>query len=120
MRSILLLGLLLGSSSAFADEYVAPAPTPADTGRYALFHDGDGALRVDTMTGATWFLCERKKGSAWCKTKEITGLTAGPSGRYRLVDVGWVALLDTVSGRTWKRCAPPTGEKTVAWCAVED
>ncbi|MEW5738263.1 MAG: hypothetical protein AB1938_05020 [Myxococcota bacterium] len=119
MRTSIVVALLL-AAPALAEEYVAPSPTPADVGRYVVVHDGDSALRLDTMTGTTWFLCEKKKGSAWCRGKEISGLTAGPAGRYRLVDVGWIALLDTVSGRTWKRCAPPTGEKIVAWCALEE
>lgn len=116
----LIVALALLSCVALADEYVAPSPTPADTGRYAVMHDGDSALRIDTMTGNTWFLCEKKKGPAWCRGKDISGLTSGPAGRYRLVDLGFVAMMDTVSGRTWKRCASPTGEKTVAWCPIEE
>lgn len=120
MRIPVLLACCLASTSAFADEYVAPAPRPADVGRYQVLHDGDLSLRIDTMTGATWFQCEKKKGPAWCKAKEIAGLTAGPAGRYRFVDLGRAGLLDTVSGRTWLRCAPPTGERSVAWCSLEE
>lgn len=116
------LAVLLATVSSFAlaDEIVAPAPSQAELGRYSVLKTVDTTARLDSATGASWFLCTKKNKAAWCRAKDIPSLPAGPNGRYRLVDAVPLLLVDTVTGRSWQRCELPTPEKGLAWCAVED
>jgi hypothetical protein len=108
------------SLNAFADEIVNNAPTSGELGRYAIARTTDLTARLDTATGAAWYLCTRKTKQAWCRAKDIQALPAGPVGRYRLVESTPLLLLDTVTGRSWQRCELPTPEKGLAWCALEE
>jgi hypothetical protein len=118
MRVLLVL-ILLASSASLADEFVAPQPPPSDVGRYVALTSGDITLKLDSMTGSTWFSCTKKGRPGWCRAKDVAGLSAGPAGRYRLVDASPILLLDTVSGRSWSRCDLPTPEKGLGWCPMD-
>jgi hypothetical protein len=119
MRHLLILCLL--ATSAFADEIVNAAPSSAELGRYSVVRAGDVTARLDSATGAVWFICSNKKSKqAWCRAKDIPSLPAGPVGRYKIADAAPLILIDTVTGRSWQRCDLPTPEKGLAWCALED
>ena len=114
---------VLLASAAQADEFVTPAPTPTEVGRFTVARALNFTAKLDTMTGATWYLCAstRTRGrSAWCRFREISGLASGPAGRYRITEGTPLVLVDTVSGRSWARCDVPTPEKGEAWCQVEE
>lgn len=114
MRSLLLALLLVIPLAARADD-------AAEVGRYAVIKSGDTTVRLDTATGAAWYLCTTKKSkTGWCKAKDVPALPGGANGRYRLVDGAPLLLLDSVTGRSWQRCDLPTPEKGLAWCALED
>jgi hypothetical protein len=120
-RSPLLL--LVAALAAHADEFVTPSPGLEELDRYALSRTPSLTIKLDTMTAASWYLCASPKGKgkqAWCRFKEIQGLTSGPAGRYRLSEGAPFLLLDTVSGRTWVRCEIPTAEKGEGWCAIDE
>jgi hypothetical protein len=115
--------LVLLSLGAWADEFVTPAPTPTEVARFTVARTQNFSAKLDSMTGATWYLCASTKTrgrSAWCRFREISGLASGPAGRYRLNEGTPLILLDTVSGRSWTRCDVPTPEKGEAWCQVEE
>ncbi|MBL8912516.1 MAG: hypothetical protein JNM17_17620 [Archangium sp.] len=116
----LVLILALFALPAFADEIVNTAPSNAELGRYSVVKSGDLTARLDSATGAVWFLCPKKNKQAWCRAKEIPALAAGPVGRYRLAETTPLILIDSVTGRSWQRCDLPTPEKGLAWCALED
>lgn len=126
MRSkapLLLLALLaVAPLAAFADEFLAPQPTAAEVGRYTIVRTAEATTKLDSMTGATWFLCPspRKGRTAWCRYKDVGGLLAGPVGRYRLAEGSPLVLVDSVSGRSWAKCDLPTAEKGLAWCQVDE
>jgi hypothetical protein len=121
-RSILVaLSFSLLPLKAQADEYVSGAPSPNEIGRFVVASKWN--LKVDSMTGASWYLCSppKKNRQAWCRFKEIPGLIAGPVGRYRLATEGTPAILfDSVSGRSWVRCDAPTTDKVEAWCSLDE
>lgn len=121
LSSMTLLAVAV-SSVALADEYVVPQPTPAEVGRYTIVRTAEITTKLDSMTGATWFLCPspRKGRTSWCRYKDIAGLSSGPVGRYRLAEGNPLVLVDSVSGRSWTRCEPPTTEKGLAWCQVDE
>lgn len=109
--------------AAHADEFVAPAPGIEDLDRYAIARAGSLTIKLDSMTGASWYLCASPRGKgkqAWCRFREIPGLTSGPAGRYRLTETAPFLLMDTVSGRAWVRCDAPTTEKGEGWCQIEE
>lgn len=112
--------VLLFALPAFADEIVNAAPSSAELGRYSVSKASDLTTRLDSATGAVWFLCPKKNKQAWCRAKDIPSLAAGPVGRYRLAETTPLILIDTVTGRSWQRCDLPTPEKGLAWCALED
>jgi hypothetical protein len=122
MSRLLLLLALTGSALVIADEYVTPSPTPGEVGRFSLFRTPAISIKLDTMTGTTWYLCPsvRKGRQGWCRFKEISGLSPGPIGRFRLTDGAPIILVDTVSGRSWGRCDVPTPEKGEAWCQIDE
>lgn len=105
---------------AMADEIVNTAPTDKEIGRYAIARAVDVTVRVDTATGASWFLCSRKNKAGWCKASQSPALPSGPSGRYRVIEASPLLMIDTITGRSWSRCELPTPEKGYAWCAIED
>jgi hypothetical protein len=117
---LLLASLALSSTAALSDEIVNAAPSAAELSRYLVLKHGDTTLRLDSATGTTWTLCQRKTRQGWCRTRDIPSLPGGPAGRYRLVEASPLLLLDTVTGRSWARCESPTPEKGVAWCALEE
>ena len=122
MRRLAPLVALVGSV-VWADEFVAPSPGLEELDRYVVARSPGLTIKLDSMTGASWYLCPSPKAKgrgAWCKFREIPGLTSGPAGRYRLVDGAPFLLLDTVSGRTWARCDAPTAEKGEGWCQVDE
>lgn len=118
MRHLLIVTLL--AAPAFADEIVNSAPSNAELGRYTVVRTADTTARLDTATGAVWFMCTKKTKPAWCKAKDIASLPAGPVGRYKIADATPLILIDSVTGRSWQRCDLPTPEKGLAWCALED
>ncbi|MFZ5441239.1 MAG: hypothetical protein ACOZQL_14620 [Myxococcota bacterium] len=120
MSRLLVALTLLVPAFATADEIVNTTPSPAELGRYAVIRTADTTARVDTATGASWFLCNRKGKQAWCRSKDIPGLPGGPVGRYKVVDSVPLLMIDTVTGRSWLRCELPTPEKGLAWCALEE
>ncbi len=128
MRTLpLLLGLF--AFAAIADEVVSPTVEPREVGRFQVssVRGGTGLAQVklDSMTGTSWNYCRKgaKGGWGWCKMGIKGPLTAGPVGRFRLVNIegGFsTLLLDTVSGRTWTMCDDPTPEKSFSWCSIEE
>jgi hypothetical protein len=121
MRSLCVLVMVV-SASTLGDEFVkGSAPAPGDVDRFAVLR-ADKPIKIDTMTGATWYLCSppKKNRQSWCRFKEIAGLVAGPVGRYRVTESGNAVLLDTVSGRSWVRCDAPTTDKVEAWCSLDE
>lgn len=119
IRTAALAAVLL-CPAAFADEIVNTAPKANELGRYVVVKSGDTTARLDTATGAAWFLCSKKTKQAWCRAKDIPSLPAGPTGRYLFAEVTPLLLLDSVTGRSWQKCDLPTPEKGLAWCAVEE
>jgi hypothetical protein len=119
MRRLAVLCLLLAVTSR-ADEYVSGSPTPGEVGRFVITSKSN--LKLDSMTGASWYLCSppKKNRQAWCRFKEIPGLIAGPVGRYRLTEGAPALLFDSVSGRSWVRCDSPTTDKGEAWCSLDE
>ncbi|MFT3707380.1 MAG: hypothetical protein QM817_06900 [Archangium sp.] len=83
MRHLLIASLLVAAPVAFADEIVNSAPSNAELGRYTVVRTADTTARLDTATGAVWFMCTKKTKAAWCKAKDIPSLPAGPVGRYK-------------------------------------
>lgn len=122
MARMSVLAVLACSLSALGDEYVTASPTPGEIGRFTVFRAAPITIKLDTMTGTTWYLCPsvRKGRQGWCRFKEISGLSSGPVGRFRLTDGTPIILVDTVSGRSWARCDVPTPEKGEAWCQVDE
>jgi hypothetical protein len=122
MRWIAALSSLV-AVAAQAEESVTPTPSPTEISRFVVARAQNLTAKVDSMTGATWYLCasSRTRGrSAWCRFREVAGLASGPIGRYRLTEGSPLVLLDTVSGRAWARCDVPTPERGEAWCQVEE
>ncbi len=122
MRTILLLCVCLTALPTLADEFVAPAPGPAEVSRFRVTRSGTLSVRLDTMTGASWYLCSQPKRSqqAWCRFREPPRMPSGPAGRYAISEGAPLLLFDTVSGRAWVRCELPTPEKGEAWCQVDE
>lgn len=117
-RPLVMLCLL--ALPALADEIVNGAPSNSELGRYTVHKAQELTARLDSATGAVWFLCPKKSKQAWCRAKDVPSLPAGPVGRYRLTDTTPLMLVDSVTGRAWQRCDLPTPEKGLAWCALED
>ncbi len=120
MRRLCLAVAVFTAVPAFADEIVNVAPSSSEVGRYVVLRQADATVRLDSATGASWFLCTRKQKQAWCRAKDVPGLASGPAGRYRLAEGAPLVLLDSVTGRSWARCELPTPEKGLAWCALEE
>lgn len=120
MRPLALTLCALFALPALADEIVNTAPSERELGRYAIARAVDVTVRIDSATGASWFLCSKKGKPAWCKSKELPSLPAGPAGRYRVVEASPLLMIDSVTGRSWVRCELPTPEKGFAWCALEE
>ncbi|MBX7097558.1 MAG: hypothetical protein K1X89_07595 [Myxococcaceae bacterium] len=130
MRTFHLIALpaVLLSLGAEADQNLSPPVTPAEVGRFQVKElQGPDALsllaKLDSMTGATWSVCKDNP-RKWCRFEApSTPLASGPVGRYALVSptAGAKAglLLDTVSGRAWQVCTPPTPSRALAWCPLE-
>jgi hypothetical protein len=122
MRRLPLLASLIGSV-VLADEFVAPAPGVEEIDRYVLARTPPLVVKLDSMTGASWYLCAPAKSKGrqgWCRLREIPGLTSGPAGRYRLSEGTPLILFDTVSGRAWARCEAPTTDKGEGWCQIDE
>jgi hypothetical protein len=121
MRLLLALAVTL-ALPALADEFVTPSPGPAEVARFTISRTGTLTVRLDTMTGSSWYLCTsaKKPRQAWCRFRDLAGLPSGPVGRYRVSEGAPLVMLDTVSGRTWARCDMPTPEKGEAWCLVDE
>lgn len=127
MRTFHLIALpaLLLSLGAEADQNLSPPVTAAEVGRFQVkeLQGGELLAKLDSMTGATWFVCKDNP-RKWCRFEApSTPLASGPVGRYALVSptAGGKAgmLLDTVSGRAWLVCTPPTPSRTLGWCPLE-
>lgn len=120
LAALAALGLCL-SDTARADQNLSPTVSASEIDRFQVRElTFEVVAKVDSMTGATWFLC-KDNAKKWCRFEAHTSpLPSGPVGRYALLTIRSTgALLDTVSGRMWLACTPPTPKSILGWCPVE-